>query len=204
MTNLIPHIRTAPYLRRVVTVAGGGREGPIDATDFQGLQVPLRKIRAHLCTLTTLGLETVAKTAPEVSFVHDYPGTVKTSLLDHGSGFMLLLVKCYIGLLGHWVCLPIEECGERQLFLATSERFPPLEDTGEVLNLVDSASVVVGSIGEAGSGVYSVGWDCESASLSVLKLLANLRAQGMVELVRKHTQEEFQQITGSSSKILAG
>lgn len=48
---------------------------------------------------------------------------------------------------------------------------------------------------EIGSGVYSVGWDCESASSAVRDLLAELREKGMVEEVWQHTEGEFKRIT---------
>lgn len=73
--NLLPLIQHAPGLRRVVTVAGGSLEGCIDPTDFPAIRVPFFRLRGHLTTLITLGLEAIARTSPEVSFIHYGPGT---------------------------------------------------------------------------------------------------------------------------------
>jgi len=36
IVNLLPLLQQAHGLRRVITVAAGGKEGPIDANDFEG------------------------------------------------------------------------------------------------------------------------------------------------------------------------
>jgi len=138
----------------------------------------------------TLGLEAVAKTEPDVAFIHNYPGTVETGLwrgTDGPPG----------GLANATNRVPIDECGERQLYLATSARFPALKDTSKAVQLGDGVEVALGTNGKAGSGVYSVKWDCESASSEVHKLLAGLREQGMVKKVGEHTESEFQRILAS-------
>ncbi|KIM96715.1 hypothetical protein OIDMADRAFT_131744, partial [Oidiodendron maius Zn] len=167
-SNLLPLLQNSPSLRRIVTVGGGGMEGPLGATDFPALRVPLPKLRGHLCTLITLGLESVSKMAPEISFVHDSPGSVS---------------------------VPIEECGKRHLYLATSARYPPGEGESTAVRLGDNVEVATGSNGEVGSGVYSVGSNCESASSEVRELLAGLREKGMVEDVWRHTELEFKRIS---------
>ena len=198
ITNLLPLLQRASALRRVVTVAGGGNEGPLDSTDFPALRVPLSAIRGHVSTLTTLGLESVAKTAPEVSFVHDYPGTVRTSLAGRMEGMLGVLMRAYIFVVGYWKCVPIEECGQRQLYLATSARYPPARVDGEGgsgVQLEDGVELARGTTGQVGSGIYSVGWDGTSASPKVEKLLAGYRDKGIVEELRRHTESEFDRIT---------
>ncbi len=61
INNLTPLLQKATSLRRVVYVAGGGKEGVLDSSDFQALHVPLSGLRAHLTTLITLALEAAAK-----------------------------------------------------------------------------------------------------------------------------------------------
>jgi hypothetical protein len=185
ITNLLPLLSNAPFLGRVVTVGGGTQEGPLDATDFPALRVPLINLKGHLSTLITLGLETVAKTAPEVSFVHDYPGTVRTPLLNHMPEEMLKTL----------VFVPVDESGERHFYLTTSARFPALNGGSDGVQLGDGDEVALGTTGEVGSGMYSVGSDCESASTEVRGLLAGLREKGMVEEVWRHTEAEFKRIT---------
>ena len=198
ITNLLPLLRYASVLRRVVTVAGGSLEGPLDASDFPARRIPLRAIRGHLTTLISLGLEAVGKTAPEVSFIHDYPGTVDTTLVSRMPGLLGVVLRAYIYLAGRWICVPIEESGERHLYLATSARYPPVNDrkgSDSAVPLGNRVDVAQGTNGGVGSGVYSVGWDGESSSPTVQKLLAGLRDKGMVEEIWRHTESEFNRIT---------
>ncbi|KAL9071276.1 MAG: hypothetical protein Q9161_004292 [Pseudevernia consocians] len=198
ITNLIPLLQRASALRRVITVGKGGFEGPINPSDFPASRVPLRAIRGHICTLFSLGLESVAKTAPEVSFIHDDPGAVKTQLFERVEGIIGVLMRAFIFIFGYWVCVPIEECGERQLYLATSARYPPKSvgrDGGSGVPLGDGVDVARGTTDEVGSGVYSVKWDGTSASPEVQKLLAGYRDEGMVEKIKEHKESEFNRIT---------
>ncbi|OAA69254.1 NAD(P)-binding domain protein [Akanthomyces lecanii RCEF 1005] len=111
ITSLLPLVQRSS-LRRVVTVAGGGNEGPLDLDDLQGLRVPIPQLRGHLSTLITLGLEAVAIKAPSVSFIHSYPGSVVTGLYRD-------LEKPPFDLAS---AVSIGECGERQLYVATNAR----------------------------------------------------------------------------------
>ena len=132
--------------------------------------------------------------APELSFVHDYPGTVNTTLLSRFEGLRGMLLRTYVYFLGRWICVPIEESGERHLYLATSARYPPVQgDSGRDFAVPrgDGIEVAQGNTGQAGSGVYSVGWDCDSASSAVQELLADLRGKGMVEEVWRHTENKL-------------
>ena len=198
MTNLLPLIPRAPNHRPVNTVGKAGFEGQLDPSEFPASRVPLWPFRGHICTLVTLGLESVAKTAPEISFIHDDPGAVKTSLLDRMEGLVGVLMRVYISVVGYWICVPIEECGQRQLYLATSARYPPASvgsDGSSGVPLGHGVEVAEGTTGEIGSGVYSVQWDGTSASPAVQKLLAGYRDDGMVENIARHTESEFDRVT---------
>jgi len=127
--------------------------------------------------------------------VHDYPGTVNTALLSRMKGVSGALMRAYVYLLGRWVCVPVEESGERHLYLATSARFPPLRGGNDAVRLGDGVGVALGMSREIRTGVYSVGWDCESSSRAVQELLAGLRGKGMVEEIWRHTEGEFKRIT---------
>jgi hypothetical protein len=193
ITNLLPLIKSATSLRRVVVVAGGTKEGPIDATDFPALRIPLTRFRGHLCSMITLSLEAVAIDAPEVSFVHDYPGTVETTLIDRMPGLMGVILRVWVYLAGRWFCVPIDESGERHLYLATSARFPSKNDESD-----EGAGVGVSAMavmkGKPGGGVCSVGWDCEPAPPAVIELLAGLREKGIAEQAWRHTRSEFERV----------
>jgi hypothetical protein len=186
ITSLLPLIKHAPHLRRVVSVGGGTQEGPLDPTDLPALLIPLPALRGHLSTLVTLGLEAVARNTPEVSFIHDYPGTVNTPLLKHMSEVQLSTLTF----------VPLEESGERHCYLATSARFPAQQGGADGVGLVEGDEVAVGTEGERGSGMYSVGKECESAGVEVRELLAGLREDGIVNKIWQHTQEEFKRIVG--------
>ncbi|KAI0550427.1 NAD(P)-binding protein [Xylaria curta] len=190
ITNLLPLIQRASALRRVVTVGGGGHESGLDTSDFQALRVSStpEQLRGHLTSLVTLGLEAVAQAAPDVSFIHDFPGSVRTKIVEGLPEEILRTLE--------WV--PVEESGQRHLYLATSARYPPanVEDACAGVPVGDEVEVMVGTTGMAGSGVYSVGVDCEAASPAVLEILRNMRERGLVQEVRLHTEGEFRRITG--------
>ena len=127
----------------------------------------------------------MANTAPEVSFVHDYPGTVLETALWRGKeGPSPSAIEAIV---------PIEESGERHWYLATSATYSSLGIEGTAVRLGDGVSVALDTKGDIGGGVYSVGWDCESAA--PLELLADLREKEMVEDVWQHTEGEFKRIT---------
>lgn len=186
ITNLLPLIQHAQVLRRVVTVGGGGHESELDTTDFQALQVPVDRLRGHLTSLVTLGLESVAQAAPEVSFVHDYPGTVRTKLVEYLPEEVLRTLEF----------MPIDESGQRQLYLATSARYPPADGIDALgVPMGDDVDIAVGASGAVGGGIYSIGADCEAASPAVLELLASMRQRGLVQQVHQHTEGEFRRIS---------
>ncbi|KAL9581153.1 MAG: hypothetical protein Q9212_004068 [Teloschistes hypoglaucus] len=200
--NLLPLLKQASSLRRVVTVFAAGYEGPITTSDFQAWKVPMLSQRGHLSSLITVSLEALARDAPSVSFIHHFPGSVQTNLARGGEGAAIYVLKQVFKLIGPMINMPNEECGERQLFLATSGKYPSehLEASGLPLTAGDRP-VAKGTSGKSGSGVYSVGSDGESSGARVMELLARFREDGMVEQVWRHTHEEFTRITGGGQTV---
>ncbi|KLJ07874.1 hypothetical protein EMPG_16656 [Blastomyces silverae] len=190
ITNMLPLLQCGASLRRVVTVAGGTHEGLLDPTDFPALRLPLKELRGHLASLVTLGLEAVSRIAPDVSFIHCHPGSVDTPLFRHMHGQPGKQSPFEVSM------VPIEESGERHLYLATSSRFPARQGNSASVPLPDGTDISIGTTGTIGGGVYSVGSDCETASPHVKKLLTELRDKGMIEEIWNHTEEEFKQICG--------
>ena len=100
------------------------------------------------------------------------------------------------------MCLSLEECGERELFLATSGIFSPaIGNSNEGEERATAGDVARGTTGEVGNGVYGVGWDCESAYSSpsgatAFKVLADLRERGMVGEIWRHTESVFERVAG--------
>lgn len=204
--NLLPLLQRATGLRRVVSSFTGAKEGRVYDDDWQGKEgkVPFTAARGHGATMMTLGLETLAKEAPDVSFVHAFPGKVKTSIIRSDDSAILrsmtLVFKVMFFVTGY---TPIVEVGERHTFYCTSARFPPrqlADDPGSAgTELPDGVSVANGVDGSAGGGVYSVDTFGESADAKVEELLASYRKDGTADKLWKYTESEWQRVTGTLS-----
>lgn len=208
IVNLLPLLQKATSLRRVVSVLAGTREGAVDTDDFQARHLHPLSPRGigHLSSLTTLSLEAVARTAPSVSFVHTFPGFVKTNIGNdvEGLGYAIMrgVFKAVYPLIGPLFATPVDEAGERHLFFATSARFPSArsgDGGGTGVPLADGVAVVRGTDGTRGSGVYAVTKEAEPAPAKTEQLLGKLRADGMVEKVWSQVEDEFVRITGAAT-----
>lgn len=197
--NLLPLLRPAPHLRRVVTVFGAGKEGAITTSDLQAWKVPMMSQRGHLSSMTTLSLEALANQAPEVSFVHDFPGLVKTNLARGGEGPAVFVLKQVFKVINPLLAMSNRECGERQTFVATSAQYPNKDALANGVPLPAGAAVARGTNGQSGSGVYSVDWDGTSSGPKVEALLSRYRQEGLVEKVWEHTTKEYERIAGLDS-----
>ncbi len=81
--------------------------------------------------------------------------------------------------------IPLEEAGDRHLFLCTSARYAVgSEDEAAGVPLTDGLALARGSDGRVGSGVYSIDAYGESASAKVERLLATFRSESVVQRVR--------------------
>jgi len=198
IANLLPQLQKAPSLRRVVTVFAGTKEGKIDMNDLQAWKVSMLSARGHVTSMITLTLETLAKKAPEVSFVHAFPGSVKTNLGRDAKGVLITVAKVVLTVIGPMFYIPIEEVGQRHLFLATSARYPPGTGGASGVPLEGEALAARGTDGKNGSGVYAVGSDGESADVKVERLLASMRKEGIPEKVWSHTEGIFERVTTGS------
>ncbi|CZS93630.1 uncharacterized protein RAG0_03820 [Rhynchosporium agropyri] len=177
--NLLPIINTAPALRRIITVAGSGREGRVYQDDYPARHLSLIKMRAHSIAVITLSIEALAKMAPEVSFIHDYPGTVRTPLIDHDLGIIGVVLRAW--LFFFWV-------------VDFARYAPKLSGKGADGVRVEEGEIAEGSNGKLGSGVYSLSSDFESGSAASRKYLAEYRARGLVEDVWKQIDGEIRRI----------
>ncbi|KAK4184684.1 hypothetical protein QBC35DRAFT_455021 [Podospora australis] len=192
IVNLLPLLQKASSIRRVVTVFGAGKEGALEH-DFQDRRIP------SISTMKTLALENLALEAPEVSFVHSFPGFVKTNLGKDARTASAIALRAVFKVVGPMISLPVIEAGERQLFIATSARFPAREGGGvRLVEVGQGVSVSRGTDGREGSGVYSVSFDAEPASRKVEETLDLMRRQNKVQMLWLHTMYEFQRITGSA------
>lgn len=197
IVNLLPLLQQAMALRRVISVFTAGKEGTLYADDIQGKNVPMLSARGHGASLVTATLEAVAKQAPTVTFVHNFPGAVKSGLARRGQGAAVFAINAVCNVLAPFVFMSPIECGERHVFLATSARYPAsIADASSGIPLADALVVAKGINGVEGSGIYSIESDGESAGPKVIELMAKYREDGTAEKVWKDVQEQFVRITG--------
>ncbi|KAI0382114.1 putative short-chain dehydrogenases/reductase [Hypomontagnella monticulosa] len=198
--NLLPLLQNARSLRRVVNVQAATAEGPIDVNNIRAEGLSLVPWRAQAASVQTVLLEELARRAPDVSFIHNIPGGVKSGIARDVEGFGLSLFIGFVyTVLEPLIGIPADECGERQLFLATSARYVSRENTADTAGVAlnGTLSVARGTDGETGSGMYSLDMRGESASRNVEKLLARFREDGTAEKVWDHIMGDSKRITGT-------
>jgi hypothetical protein len=180
ISNLLPLLSKSSS-PRVVSILAAGREADIITSDLE-LSSPdnysLVNATNHTATLTTLAMDELSKENPKVTFVHKYPGIVKTGLLgkmfEDWKGAWKIL-----GVLAQHVLLPVmglfqvsaEEAGERGLYIATTEKYN-------------------------GGGFYRLDWNDENAK--AVPQLDKYRAEGMPKKVWEHTVGVFDRVLSSS------
>lgn len=200
ISNLLPQLENAPHLRRVVSVFAGTMEGVIHTEDFQARTLGFIPRRNHVSAMVTLGLEEMARQAPSISFIHEFPGLVRTQGVDTWPGVLGVIVRVVVFVAGRFICVSQEECAERHVFLATSSHYPPASGSFDVSGIsVRDGKSAIGTAGATGGGVYSLSWDGEAGGVKSQEALAKLRVAGMDEKLREHTEGEFKRITGNLS-----
>ncbi|KAF2152880.1 NAD(P)-binding protein [Myriangium duriaei CBS 260.36] len=206
-TNLLPLLQRSTSLRRIITVGAAGTEGPIVWDDLQLRSMSL-KTRASMISMLTLSLEALAQQAPDVSFIHSYPGAVRSNLTREWTVPSFLMWMIFT-LLGWAIYVPEREVGERHVFLATSAKYPPKSaGTGvaKTVALPEEVEVGLGSNDQKGSGVYLVDVkQGDSSQVASSALLAKMRSEGSVKRLWDYTQEQFDRVVrergGTSSKL---
>ncbi|RYP12249.1 hypothetical protein DL765_007434 [Monosporascus sp. GIB2] len=200
VANLLPLLKRAASLRRVVTVFAGSKEGKVFPDDFQAKRLGMMSARGHCASMITLALETLAATAPEVSFIHDYPGFVSTELSRELTGPAAAILKVLFKPVMALLNTPTGEGGERHTFFATSARFPhgaTEPDNASGIALDAGVGLAASTQGKPGGGVYSIDYEAEGTSPTVQRLLDGPRKDGTAATVWKHTEDTFLRITGS-------
>ncbi|KAJ3042232.1 hypothetical protein HDV00_007942 [Rhizophlyctis rosea] len=200
--NLLPLLRAATHLRRVVSIFTGTKEGPIDdPSDHDTGKLAMLKGRGYLASQHTFALEELQSRAPDVSFIHDFPGPVKTNIGRDMKGPIAVVMNVTFGILGPFLFIKPEESGERHLYACTSARYPAQSDASVSGVPVEGvgAKVARGTDGKEGSGVYSTDEVNESASRKTEEVLEGMRKSGIKGGCWEYLVEEGRRITGSVS-----
>lgn len=195
--NLLPELTNAakaqgpnPGLRSLSSVlsvldARGNASLVLDDLPLKN-NYSLRNCANHAITMTSLSMEELATLNPSTSFVHSFPGIVKTSLV-RDNGFLMRTALNALFVLLTPMTVGLEESGERHLYAGTNSAFAPRGSTG-------STDTAIGSDGVQGSGCYLVG--ANSAVVGKQKVLEGYRADGTRASVWKHTLDIFKGIRG--------
>ncbi|KAM3440318.1 hypothetical protein NHJ13734_003336 [Beauveria thailandica] len=179
--------RVVSVLDPHVSVRAGGA-GKLDFSDLSlKNSFTLNRCGAHASLMGDFFLEGMAQRHPQTSFVHAYPSGVNTGLLRELPAGRV--VSAVLGTMLSPFMVPIEESGERHLFAATTDRFPP-KAAGSATQQGD---VAVGSNGVKGSGCYWSNWDGEVFPEN--KKLSRTREEGAVDKVIQHTEEVYARCT---------
>jgi hypothetical protein len=165
--------------------------------------------RDQMASCMTLVLETAAARARDVSFVHCLPGLVKGGIdreRDSDSNTMMTVIMGKI--LMPFLQTPVEEAGERHLYLMTSARYPAAVASEKKGNgkadgvpVGDGVEVVKGCNGVVGSGVYSIGWTQDSSPAKIEKFLKGFREDGTRDKVWEYVVGDFERITGVEAMV---
>jgi NAD(P)-dependent dehydrogenase (short-subunit alcohol dehydrogenase family) len=179
--HLLPLLQNAPS-PRVLSVLAGGKERRLFTQDLSLQQnYSFLNVIDQTTTMHTLTFERLATENPSISFLHSYPGLVQTEIVQNAwlsetgrsPRWLVSLVSWMLRLVFLLIATTVDECGERQAFLATSLRFSPRKG------------------GVAGE-VFLVNEKCEDGrTRSNQKALKLWRAEGMVEKVWLHTMGIF-------------
>lgn len=138
-----------------------------------------------------MSLEEAARQAPTVSLVHNVPGVVKSGIGRDAQGVKVIVTMAISNLLGSLIHTPPSECGERQVFFATSAMCPPRERTHAAIGMplpVD-LGVARGTNSKSGSGVYSVSDKGDPASPKVEQLLDEFRRDRTAQKIWDYTED---------------
>jgi hypothetical protein len=148
-------------------------------------------------TQTTLAFEELAKSNPNIAFIHKFPGFVGTTNIDRmlGSTKGLLAIPATIAI---WLLLPVlklfstspDVAGERGLFIATSSRYPPAQSKTSAAGVALSEGVEVARstvmTEGSGNGVYTLDENDEPAPDALV--MPDYRLDGTGKTVWEKTQ----------------
>ena len=137
--------------------------------------------------MTHSAFEGMAKQHPTTSFLHAYPGIVKTGFSKEAGFAMKTAMNAAYVLLAPWK-VDIQKSGERHLYATTSVAYPAKSGNEGGVDM-GSEKVMKGSTGEIGSGAYLIGSDGELRANE--KALKELRSKGAGQQIWDQTTHTF-------------
>ncbi|KAF3933069.1 hypothetical protein ABW20_dc0108375 [Dactylellina cionopaga] len=156
--KLLPTLTTtsssSPFGSRVISVLSAGQEGQLDLEDFElKTNFSLPNAAKHAGTSNSAIAKYLARQHPTIGFVHSFPGTVNTPMLESSKlpGIFKLTGKILSPILSHFLMTP-EDSGERHFWMATDEKF---KTGGWLMDSVNDES-------KAASKAVEKGW-CDEA-----------------------------------------
>jgi len=191
---LLPLLKVSTCHPRVVSILRAGQEhADLDLDDLH-VKNPVKnnwalvqRFGAAVETMNTLGLEHLAEQNPEVTFVHKFPGFVKTGIFQDGWGstwsarrvLFTYVVPMFVSIAG----MSDEEVGQRCVYTLFSSRFG-----GDGVQGPDSGKLLRNSKdGTAHEGAFLVKEDDEAAVHT--EALAELRRRGALDGVFDETHK---------------
>jgi hypothetical protein len=192
--NLLPQLTAAfrgNNLSRVVTVLGTGNEGPLYLDDLSlKTHYSFTNYFRHTFTMSSLAVSHLAASHPQTTFIHSFPSVVKRTLCETSTPLIKgLVLGLFSSVLSAWT-VPLEESGERHLYAARSDAYPPVGRQGPV-----GVYTATGADGVTGSRAYLLHWDGSTPNKKV-KLLREYQLSGVEDQVWEHTLEVFDKVCG--------
>ncbi|KAE8364901.1 short-chain dehydrogenase/reductase [Aspergillus caelatus] len=175
INNLIPQLTQAnsnkgstSALSRVITVLGAGHETKIDMNDLDlKHKYSLDSCDVHATTMSSLMVEEFASRYPSTTFIHTYPGIVKSGISREAGPIVGRLVRAVMFLGRPWMVAE-QESGERHL----------------------GDSRVHAAVSRRGA--YLVKWD--GSEVGDRRFLDEYHASGVGRKVWEHTEEMLQTV----------
>ena len=203
--NLLPLLLTSDLPAHVISVFGAGKEAEFHVDDISLREAKhwgMISVRGHVCLMHTFFFEQLAAQHPgKLSLVHMFPGLVMTKAFQNpGVPVWGRTLVTILGPILRLASTPVGEAGDRTLFLASPQRFPPrqLSKSGQESKDASTAdgsrfTVATGTDGNRGSGAYGVSIDGETCHNKVV--VEKHRAAGVSAKVWEHTMQAFDTIT---------
>ncbi|KAL4812961.1 short-chain dehydrogenase/reductase [Aspergillus spinulosporus] len=204
VTNLLPQLIKAgerdeqtlgdgPPLSRVISVLEAGGEAALQLDDLSlKTKYSLRNCAKHAITMNSISMEYLAYSYPQISFIHSFPGIVRTRLGRDFGTVTKVAIHALLVLAKPWE-IPFAESGERHLYAATSPRFPPRNYKD---GIPDAAE---GSEGYPGSGFYRL--SSTGSTYNQSKIMQTYRKNGVRNVIWNHTLDVFAKARGAQEEV---